>query len=1086
MNLSNELISQFAKTIQNGNNKSKNSETTVYGTIVDNEGLMYVRLDGSELSTPVATTTDFKVGERVLVLIKNHTATVIGNATSPSARSTDLKALGEEVAQFGVILANKVEVGQLDAQIARIDKLFADDVVIGGKLEAAEAKIETLTAEDVKITGRLDANEATIGTLTTDNVTIKGRLDANEATIGTLTTDNVTIKSKLSANEASIGSLTSELGSFKSLTTENFTAVNADIETLNTKKLSAEDIEGKYANIDFSNIGKAAMEYFYAQSGLIDNVTIGDATISGELVGVTIKGNLIEGGTVVADKLVIKGEDGLYYKLNTDGIKTETEQTEYNSLHGDIITVGSITASKITVEDLVAFDATIGGFNITESSLYSGVKETVNNTTRGVYLDSTGQIAFGDASNYIKYYFDTDGKYKLAISAEDIGLSAKNLSIETVVDDIQSKAVYSAQEQFYLSTSATALSGGSWSASQPTWTEGKYIWRRTLVTYANGDTEYTPSSTGVCITGNTGATGAQGPQGEKGEQGIQGETGAKGDKGAAGKDGQMLYATSSTAAGTAAKVATLASGTLILTEGATVSVYFTNANTAASPTLNVSSTGAKAILTNGVAYAYWSAKQTVVFTYDGTYWQVASAPVYASTVTVGNSAGKNVYIDEDSINIQNGTTKLARFESDTIYLGRDYDDAIIDMNQNAGKITSTYTEFDGKYLVFESANAMKLSAPEGVYTNTYYFENTNNNAEAVMYAQSRNLLGDYTGDNPDGSPYGQIFMLSRTVDDGVDYQSYIDMKYGSIYINASEFADDGTDEGGVSISINGDGKRGVVDITGAVDIYNTLTVNNNAYFNKSAVLANGFGLYGKKTDGSTLALAYVSTNDNSVFGYGGYSKESGTTYYYGNSVQIISKTKDVTIDGKRVMHGSLGSNTYWGMMTPEQSDTGWIRTTQSGFIPYDNSGDSSSIGSSSWQFKNGYFKNLYQNGTKVSVEGHDHAWTRVTPTAGTDIVISNHYCAYNKATNMTSIRIYVKYTPSAVVSAGTAITIATLSGDIVPGYTNPLSIYAGSTNARRWMAAFQSSGAIVARSSGALTAGTEYELVFGGSFALNI
>ena len=63
----------------------------------------------------------------------------------------------------------------------------------------------------------------------------------------------------------------------------------------------------KYASIDFSNIGIAAMEKFYSESGLIKNVVVGDQTITGELVGVTIKGDLIEGNTIKADKLVIKG-----------------------------------------------------------------------------------------------------------------------------------------------------------------------------------------------------------------------------------------------------------------------------------------------------------------------------------------------------------------------------------------------------------------------------------------------------------------------------------------------------------------------------------------------------------------------------------------------------------------------------------------------------------------------------------------------------------------------------------------------------------------------------------------------------------
>ena len=110
--------------------------------------------------------------------------------------------------------------------------------------------------------------------------------------------------------------------------TEELDATNAKIRNLETKKLDAEDAALKYANIDFSNIGKAAIEYFYATSGLIKNVVVGDQTITGELVGVTIKGDLIEGNTIVADKLVIKGEDGLYYKLNTDGMTTEAEQTD--------------------------------------------------------------------------------------------------------------------------------------------------------------------------------------------------------------------------------------------------------------------------------------------------------------------------------------------------------------------------------------------------------------------------------------------------------------------------------------------------------------------------------------------------------------------------------------------------------------------------------------------------------------------------------------------------------------------------------------------------------------------------------------
>lgn len=214
-------------------------------------------------------------------------------------------------------------------------------------------------------------------------------------------------------------------------------AVEGDIKNLKTDKLNVTDADIKYAQIDFANIGKAALEQFFAKSGLIENVVVGDQQITGTLVGVTILGDSIKGGTVIADKLVIKGEDGLYYKLNTDGNTIEKEQTDYNSLNGSVIKAHSITATKISVEDLVAFGATIGGFKITKDSIFSGVKESVLNGTRGIYLDNTGQISFGDSTNYIRYFKDSDGKYKLDISADAFSIKSGDGTGQDISDAIQ-------------------------------------------------------------------------------------------------------------------------------------------------------------------------------------------------------------------------------------------------------------------------------------------------------------------------------------------------------------------------------------------------------------------------------------------------------------------------------------------------------------------------------------------------------------------------------------------------------------------------------------------------------------------------
>lgn len=384
MPLSSELVSQFAKLASNKPKEEK--ESTTYGTTVIQNGNKYVKLDGSELLTPASFTTNIADGERVTVLIKNHMAIVTGNITSPAARTSEVEEVGDKV----------------DAASAAVKNLTADNIKVNQKLEAQEGSIKNLTSDNVTIKNKLNAQEASIGNLEAENVTITGKLEAAEGNISNLQADNITIN-------------------------ESLTAAKASIKDLDTKKLSADQADIKYANIDFTNIGKAAIENFYATSGIIKDLVIGDTSVTGKLVGVTITGDLIEGGTVKADKLVVKGSDGLFYKLNTDGISITAEQTDYNSLNGSILTAKSVTAEKVNVKDLVAFDATIGGFKIGDSSLYSGVKESADNTTRGIYLGKDGQLAVGDSQNYLKYYKTSDGSYKLeiAVGGDDLSNASK-------------------------------------------------------------------------------------------------------------------------------------------------------------------------------------------------------------------------------------------------------------------------------------------------------------------------------------------------------------------------------------------------------------------------------------------------------------------------------------------------------------------------------------------------------------------------------------------------------------------------------------------------------------------------------------
>lgn len=433
MGLSSELASQFAK-IVNQTNTNDSKETTVYGTAVKFNGKMYVKIDGSDRMTPITSTVDVREGERVTVLIKNHQAVTTGNTSSPAARTDDVKDntqkiedASKQITELGTLIADKASIKELEADEARIKDLEAANVTITGELKAQRASISSLTADNVNINKSLIAANASIENLKTN------KLDVEVADLKFATIDS------LKATNVSVRQLTSDFGDFKKLSTESFNANNAAIKSLQTDKLNTKDAEVTYANIDFANIGDAAIEKFYAKSGIIKDLVIGNETVTGELVGITITGDLIKANTIVADKFVLKGQNGLFYRINTDGITVETEQTDENSLNGKVILAKSITADKVKVTDLVAFGATIAGFNINDNSIYSGVKESVNNNTRGIYLDKDGQIAFGDSNNYVKYYRDTDNTYKLKISAGSIIMSATGKTVEDAINGVETK-----------------------------------------------------------------------------------------------------------------------------------------------------------------------------------------------------------------------------------------------------------------------------------------------------------------------------------------------------------------------------------------------------------------------------------------------------------------------------------------------------------------------------------------------------------------------------------------------------------------------------------------------------------------------
>lgn len=422
MSLPSELISQFVKVTNDSTDKVE--ETTVYGVIVEYNGTNYVRLDGSELLTPISATTNNKPGERVTVMIKNHTATVTGNLSSPSARSEDVEDIADEISDFEIVLAQKVDTEQLVAEQARIDTLIADDVTIKESLTAAEADIDILQTGQLTVTERLEAIEADIEELVVGNLDVSV-LDAKYAKIEDLNATNVDVYN-----------LISTYATFETTTTKRLTAAEGYIDSLQTDKLNANDASMTYAKIEdldatIASVVSLRSEYAYIDKMMFGTATggtlqtsfanaviakLGDAQIKSAMIE-SISASKIMAGDIITDNVRVKSQNGVLLISDetiqiSDSVRVRVQigknaagDYSINIWDADgnlMFSEGGITDSAIKDaiirNDMVSDTANISAHKLDIDSLFEEINGSTNTIkSTQIYLDDQAQtlnIAF--------------------------------------------------------------------------------------------------------------------------------------------------------------------------------------------------------------------------------------------------------------------------------------------------------------------------------------------------------------------------------------------------------------------------------------------------------------------------------------------------------------------------------------------------------------------------------------------------------------------------------------------------------------------------------------------------------------------
>ena len=169
MGLSNDLISQFAK-ITNDQKVSRIDEVTLYGEVVKCEDTIYVKFDGSQELTPVTTVTErdeegnitnfkygaasVKTGDRVSVLLKNHSATITGNLSDPPMGRAEVKINDDSiVAKVGEDV--KVQIDALGVKITGLTE-FTNGLEKGTtSIDGGCIKTGTIDAERINLKGSM-------------------------------------------------------------------------------------------------------------------------------------------------------------------------------------------------------------------------------------------------------------------------------------------------------------------------------------------------------------------------------------------------------------------------------------------------------------------------------------------------------------------------------------------------------------------------------------------------------------------------------------------------------------------------------------------------------------------------------------------------------------------------------------------------------------------------------------------------------------------------------------------------------------------------------------------------------------------
>ena len=308
MSLSSELASQFAK-VTNDTNRNTNG-TKLHGTITMLGEVPHVKLDGTEELTPISRTVEVAEGDRVEVMITNHSATVTGNLTDPSIgimRAGNLESKITQTAEQIQLQVSDLEKNldskitqtatEIRSEVSDLDGRFSENIttvengIRNDMANSLASMSDTLTGLSNDLTGLGEdltgLEESTNSSISTINASIES-ITLNVSNLDSKITQTAAeIRSEVSAKVTDLNAtiVNTETGIRDTINVE---VANLDSKITQTATSIQTDVSAKFETVDgeiekFSTFKQTVEGFSFMGTGGTVKISGGDINLTGAI-----------------------------------------------------------------------------------------------------------------------------------------------------------------------------------------------------------------------------------------------------------------------------------------------------------------------------------------------------------------------------------------------------------------------------------------------------------------------------------------------------------------------------------------------------------------------------------------------------------------------------------------------------------------------------------------------------------------------------------------------------------------------------------------------------------------------------------